>query len=278
MNKKNSPTSAANSDPLYPEEITTGLNTKFIGKRVIYYPEIDSTNNQALKLFKIEIENGSVIVADHQTTGRGRRHRIWLAPAGKALLFSIMITRAGDPVKFPFYTCIGALAVAEAIRSLYSLPVSVKWPNDVLINEKKVCGILTELANNKGKQQGVVVGIGINVNQTLEELKFSVLMPATSILIERKEFTPRGPLLREILRHFDAYYVYFLQGKTNEILRGWKGLSTLLGHPVKIVTTQGEITGLAIDIESDGALVVRQNTGFLTRILSGDVEKIDWKS
>ena len=277
MNKKKPPRSAANADPLYPEEITTGLDTKFIGKRVMYYPEIDSTNNQALKLFKIEIENGSVIVADHQTAGRGRRHRIWVAPAGKALLFSIMISRAGDPMKFPVYTCMAALAVAEAISNLYSLPVSVKWPNDVLINEKKVCGILTELANNKENQQGVIVGIGINVNQTLEELKFSVLMPATSLLIERQEFTPRGPLLREILRQFDSYYVDFLQGKTEEILRRWKGLSTLLGHPVKIVTSQGEITGLAMDIESDGALVVRQNSGFLTRILSGDVEKIAWK-
>lgn len=250
------------------------LSTTLIARSIHYFPEISSTNSYALNLCTREPQDGTLVVANYQTHGRGRHRRAWQAPRGKALLFSLLLTPPPALRGLQLLTIIGAVSVCEAIKQLHSLPVSIKWPNDVLINGKKICGILTELTTRRGVTSGVVVGIGINVNQKASELPRALGTPATSLLIESGNKISRLELLVKILERFEHYYRLFSKDQREQVTNQWRRFSSTLGQQVRIQTHEATFIGTAVDIETDGGLVVRKDNGFLVKMFSADIHEI----
>jgi BirA family biotin operon repressor/biotin-[acetyl-CoA-carboxylase] ligase len=167
-----------------------------------------------------------------------------------------------------------SLAVAKTVSQLFNLKTEVKWPNDVLIKTKKVCGILTE-ANTKGdKTNFVVVGIGINANIELNSLPKQVRENATSLKHELKREINREQLLRVLLEKMEHYYAVLTEGKFNLVLKEWKTLCGFLGSHIEVTTLEEKIEGLAIDVDEDGALLIKLRDRTLRRILSGDVSLV----
>lgn len=250
------------------------ISTTLIGRPIYYFPEISSTNTYALKISAREPQDGTLVIANYQTHGRGRHRRAWRAPRGKALLFSLLLTPPPALRGLQLLTIIAAISVCEATKQLYSLPVSIKWPNDVLIGGRKICGILTELTTRRGVTSAVVVGMGINVNQKAPELPRAVGMPATSLLIEHGEKISRLELLTKILERFEHYYRLFRRDQREQVINQWRRFSSTLGQQVRVQTHETTFFGAAVDIETDGGLVVRKDNGFLVKLFSADVHEI----
>lgn len=258
-------------DLLLPEEVNMNLKTGFIGSQIKYFSSIDSTNNEAKKLAQMGEKEGTVVIAEEQTGGRGRRGRAWSSPFGMGIWVSIILRPQIPPVDAPGLTLVAAVAAAKAVRSVTGLPVRIKWPNDLMLNSKKVGGILTELSAEIEVVNFIVVGIGINVNNESfpEELK----KIATSLKIEqtKKEKLDRVQLLCELLHRFEEEYLKFTGGRQKEILKQWREFSDTLGRFVRISGHNDIIEGKAVDIDETGALLVEKEDGSLERIISGDV-------
>ncbi len=250
------------------------VSTTLIGRPIYYFPELPSTNMYALNLCSRDPQDGTLVIANYQTHGRGRHHRAWRAPRGKALLFSLLLTPPPELRGPQLLTIVGAISVCEAMKQLYTVPVSIKWPNDVLIEGRKVCGILTELTTQRGMTSAVVVGIGINVNQKVSELPRVVGTPATSLLIEYGKKISRLELLSKILERFEHYYRLFRRDQRDQVINQWRRFSSTLGKQVRVQTHETTFIGTAADIETDGGLVVRKDNGFLVKIFSADVQEI----
>lgn len=269
-----SPASSPRFPCLSKKTLERSISTTLIGRPVYYFPEISSTNTYALNLCGKESQDGTLVVANYQTHGRGRHRRAWRAPRGKALLFSLLLSPPPALHGLQLLTIIGAVSVSEAIKHLYGLAVSIKWPNDVLIEGRKVCGILTELTSKRGTARAVVVGIGINVNQKASELPRVAGTPATSLLIERGEKTSRLELLARVLERFEHYYGQFRKDQREHVVNQWRRLSSTLGKQLSIQTHEKSFIGTAVDIEADGGLVVRKDNGFMVKLFSADIHEI----
>ena len=239
------------------------LNTKIIGRKVIYLQEIDSTNEFAKKIAPQEGE-GTVIVADIQTKGRGRMMRTWSSPKGGLWMSVILKPNPRHITKLVF---ISALAVVETLAE-FGIEGKIKWPNDVLVSGKKICGILSEGRYSKSGIEYVILGLGINVNNKLpEELKGT----ATSMREVLGFEVPLTEVFKKLLGRLDSWYLIYLRENYREILNKWKIHSAVIGKRVRVITDKGEIIGIAIDIDEDGALILKQNDGVLRRIYYGDV-------
>ncbi len=226
---------------------------------IIKFPELDSTNLYVLKNIA-ELEHGDVILADSQTAGRGRLGRVWFSPAGKNLYFTIVL-KDNLSAKIPvhFYTILASLAVLKALRN-YKIKPNLKWPNDVLVNGRKICGILAE-----ANKQGLAVGIGLNVNMNKSELD-KIDKPATSLLLESGAEQNRDKLLENILTNFFEY----LKKDTKESFREWRKEIDLINKKVT-VTDAGKITkGIVRDVTDEGLLLVDTGKG-VVKVMSGDV-------
>jgi BirA family biotin operon repressor/biotin-[acetyl-CoA-carboxylase] ligase len=218
----------------------------------------------------IGAKEGTVIIAETQTRGKGRLGREWASPRGGIWLSTILRPklRAKDVPKLTLMT---SLAVAKTISQLFDLKTEVKWPNDVLINAKKVCGILTEANTRGGTTNFAVVGIGINANIDLDSLPEQVRKNATSLKHELKKEINREQFLRSLLEAIEHYYVMLAEGKFNVILEKWKSLCSFLGLYVEVTSFEEKIEGRAIDVDENGALIIRLQDGTLRKVLSGDV-------
>lgn len=258
------------------------LKTKFIGKETIFLPEIDSTNNFALKLLKGKmVSNGALIIANYQSAGRGRHGKRWLAPKGKALLFSVIFTELQQSPLLPLLTLAGSLSVAEAIRQgSPSLKPVIRWPNDILINGKKVAGVLAETsAELKASKPttGAVLGIGINVNQRQKDFLPEIATTATSLSILLGKPISRLEILTSVLLKLEKNYSALEQGQHNKFWSRFKKLSSTLGKGIRIKLPDGrKISGTAVDIDTDGALLVRLDSGQTIKFFSGDIEELQW--
>jgi BirA family biotin operon repressor/biotin-[acetyl-CoA-carboxylase] ligase len=266
------------SSPYFPrvskKTLERSISTTLIGRPVYYVPEISSTNTYALTLCSKGAKDGTLVITNYQTHGRGRQRRSWRAPRGKALLFSLLLTPPSGLRGLQLLTIIAAVSVCEAIRQLYGLAVSIKWPNDILIDGRKVCGILTELTSKSGKTAAVVVGIGININQKVSELPRVAGTPATSLLIERGEKTSRLELLPRVLERFEHYYRQFCKDQRDQVINQWRRLSSTQGKQLSIQTLEQSFIGTAVDIEADGGLVIRKDNGFMVKLFSADIHEI----
>jgi len=254
-------------DRLSEIELRCELKTQVIGKKIYSYKEISSTNDTANSLAASGEKEGTVIIAEYQSRGRGRLGRKWISPREKGAYLSIILRPDILPREVSLITLCSSLAVAKTIREQIGLAAFIKWPNDILINQKKTCGILTELNGETDKINFVIVGIGININTKRE------LLPegATSLSVEKGEEISRLKFVKALLENLDKYYKIFNSGKIECIIKEYKKLSVVLDKPVQINYHNQLISGHVVDVDKEGALILRMDSGFNKRVLAGDV-------
>ena len=262
-------------DSLIPSEIKWKLKTKVFGRSVISYRCVDSTNIIAYELAEKGMKEGTVILADEQVKGKGRHGRHWSSPSKGGIYMSCILRPSIAPNEISRITLLAAIAVAQAIREITSLEVTIKWPNDIMMNGKKLCGILTEMKAEQDSVDFVVLGIGINVNVPVKQLPKG----AASI---KEELHRRGgkinlsrvELTKKVLERLEEYYNLMKGEGFEPIIDIWKDLSVMIGSRVKVTLRGKTFEALAHNIDPDGALVVRTESGVLEKISSGDVVMI----
>ena len=254
-------------DRLTEVELRWQLKTDIIARKVYSYKETASTNDTAYNLAAHGEKEGSVVIAESQTAGRGRIGRKWISPKSKGAYFSVILRPDILPKEVSSITLISALSVAKTIREMTNLAAFIKWPNDVLINNQKICGILTEMNAETDKINFVIIGIGVNINTKKE------LLPkgATSIMEEYDAEMSRVDVVRGIFKNLDKYYRFFKSGHIAEIIKEYKEFSNFLGTRIQVAYHDTKIEGYAIDVDRDGALILRMDSGLNERILAGDV-------
>jgi len=246
------------------EEFDLKLDTEIIGRNFIYIDEVESTNSMLLNSNEYK-EHGTVLFAELQTKGRGRLNRDWRSTRELNLTFSILLK---ENIKNLNLVNLGtAVAIAHSINNLYQLDVTLKWPNDVLINDKKTAGTLIESSSRSNKIEKVVVGIGVNVNQTAFNGDYRI--KPTSIKRECKETVSRERLLSELLNNFEEMLID-LESSKEKVLDDWKSRSKHLGEKIKIEDGDQTKFGVFYDIDEDGYLLLKNNDK-IERITFGDV-------
>ncbi|BCR04507.1 bifunctional ligase/repressor BirA [Desulfuromonas versatilis] len=258
-------------DRLLPAEIQAGLETQRIGREVVYFEETDSTNLRAHELGAGGYPDGTVIIADRQSAGKGRLGRRWASPEGVNLYTSVLLRPDILPFMAPQLTFLSAVAVARAIGEASGLQPRVKWPNDVLLSGKKVAGLLNEMHAETEGIHYVILGIGVNLNMRPEQFPGDLRYPATSVAIEKGSTVSRTGFARCLYREIDRLYERYLAEGVAPIIREWEGLCDLVGRQVEVDCQQRIIRGLVTGLDEDGALLVRTAEGTEERILAGDV-------
>jgi BirA family biotin operon repressor/biotin-[acetyl-CoA-carboxylase] ligase len=261
-------------DAVTPSEVLPGLSTRRFGRQVEYRESVGSTNDLAKQLARAGAPEGLLVVADEQTAGKGRLGRTWSTPPGSALAMTLVLRPALPPYHAPRITLVAAVAAAEAVRAETGLPAGIKWPNDLQIGGRKVCGILTEMEAEMERIAFVVCGIGLNVNLDRETMPPEFRETATSLMAELGRPVARAPLVRAVMARFEAAYDQLLAGQFGQVLDRWRELSVTLGRPVLVLSVTGAptIEGVAEDVDADGALLVRESgTGTVHRVVAGEV-------
>jgi BirA family biotin operon repressor/biotin-[acetyl-CoA-carboxylase] ligase len=254
------------SNILTKKNVLKGLSTTFIGKKVFHFFDVTSTNWIAKQLAsQFRDVHGAIVVSETQSGGKGRYNRPWMSFMG-GLWFSIILRPSMSPSDSPHLTHAAGIAVTKCIRT-YGLDARIKWPNDVLIHGKKVCGILTEISTTLDMLDYAVVGIGVNVNIDTSSFPEDIRENATAMRHELGKPIDRVKLLQEILVEFEETYKKLEKGYN--ILDEWKSLSDTIGREVVVKTVHKTIEGVATGIDSKGALVVKTDKG-MERILSGE--------
>lgn len=254
-------------DRLTAQELTWNLRTKRIGKRIHAYAETDSTMDIAHRLAAAGEPDGSVVVAEAQGKGRGRMGRAWVSPKGKGIYLSVILRPELQIQATPQLTLAAAVAVAEAVAAETGLKPEIKWPNDLLIGGKKICGILTELNAELNRVNYVVAGIGLNVNTPGDKL------PAhgTSLSEELGSKVDRISLARVLLAQLDRVYDLYLKEGITPLLDSWRRYADFLGRRVRVALDGRMVDGQAVDLDPAGALLVRTDTGLIESVSAGEV-------
>lgn len=254
-------------DRLFASEILRGLNTKFIGKKIYYFDNIGSTMDMAQDLGLKQAAEGTLVIAEGQTKGRGRLGREWVSAKHKGIYLSLILRPKILPGASAILTLLAAVSVCEAIKKSTGLEPKIKWPNDIFIRDKKLGGILTELNAESDEIRFVAIGIGLNVNQDKKALPAA----ATSLKEEKGKAINRVELLQEILRCLESNYLHFQNKGAKLIADKWREHNLTLNRRIKITSLHTHLEGQAVDIDSDGALLLRKDSGIIQKITSGDV-------
>lgn len=254
-------------DKMLNVELQWDLSTKIIGRGIQCHDSLDSTNTYAYRSAEEGLEEGSVIFAESQTGGKGRLGRHWISPKKVGIYLSCVLRPRILPQEVSKITLAVAVAAARAIRQNSGLETLIRWPNDILVNNKKVCGILTEMKAEQDKVDFVVVGIGVNVNTSKRDLP----PEASSLKAELGKKVSRIALARELLQQLDHWYLTLVKDGFGPIIEEWHNCSGALGSRVKVMCHNRELEGQVQDVDKDGALIVRLDNGFQERILAGDV-------
>jgi len=262
------------------EELSRKLPTRFVGKELFYFEEIDSTNEAAKRLARNALAaEGTLVIAEEQTAGKGRLGRHWLAPKESSLLMSVLLRPSFGYEKVWMVTVFMGLAAAKGIADETGLEVKIKWPNDLMLGERKTGGVLTEIESRinpetlEEEMDCVVVGLGLNVNWEVEDFPSEIVGIATSLSAVVGRKVDRWKLLEKILVEFERLYTLPLE-KWPQIVDEWKARSAVIGKNVRVVTSAGEFVGVVVNFDEDGALVLRTSVGEHERILAGDVELV----
>lgn len=243
-------------DVLLPHEWQPGLKSKVIGREACYYKIITSTNDVGKELARQGAKEGTVVLTEEQTSGKGRLGRVWQSSSGTGLCFSIILYPQANPMEVTQLTMLGAVAVVRAIEKELGLPARVKWPNDVYIHGLKVCGILAEMTAETDRVKYLVLGIGVNANQQPEDLgELTISAGSLSILAGRK--VNRAKLLRAILEELDFLYDLWKNQGFTYIKHQWKEVALWFGSPVAVSGLHEVWQGVMEDIDDNGALVLR---------------------
>lgn len=258
-------------DTMNSYEISAGLVSKRIGRRISCVREIDSTNRLAFRMAENGAEDGTVVISEAQTGGKGRLGRRWESPAGVNLYCSVILRPSIPPVRAPQLTFLSAVATARAIRTATGLNPLIKWPNDILINGYKVAGLLNEMSAETDTIHFVVLGIGVNINMKKEQFPKGLRHPASSLLIESGSLVARVEFARLLLGILDTMYDDYLVNGFASIRDEWIAGSMLNNCRVKVHSGDDDKEGLVSGIGDDGALLVSQDDGAVLRVLAGDV-------
>jgi len=254
-------------DKLLGYEIQSGLNTKIIGRKIIVLDTVTSTMDEAFQLGNGNCREGTVVCAEAQSKGRGRLGRVWASPKAKGLYFSFVLRPSLPLNQLAQLTLMSAVALAEAIEDISELKPSIKWPNDILLGSSKLAGILTELRAESDQVKFVVIGIGLNVNASLHQLTPG----ASSLKVAAGQSFNRTQVFQAILRSLEKWYLKLLHHEFAEIMEEWKKRSATLNRRVRIADPGGIIEGEAVDLDEDGALLIRKDNGLVVKKTAGDV-------
>jgi BirA family biotin operon repressor/biotin-[acetyl-CoA-carboxylase] ligase len=257
-------------DLLLAADITAGLTRQWLKGPVLHFVSLPSTNDLAKDLARQGYPEGSVIVSETQSAGRGRLGRVWESPPGTGIYLSVILRPRLPPTELPKLTLTAAVAVVEAIKEATGLLTGIKWPNDILLAGKKLGGILTEMETESDQMSHVILGVGLNINTPGFPEHLAGL--ATSLSGTGRKYS-RLEIVRAFLRTLDAYYGRFLGQEFPAILEAWRQAAVTLGRQVTVKQGGGEISGLALDVAPDGALLVEKPGGEVARVISGEIQQ-----
>jgi len=252
-------------DVISPELVKSGLETRFIGQRVIHFLKCGSTMEAAKQEAKRKAAEGTVVTAEEQTAGKGRAKRVWLSPRGSIALSVVLYP---DISQLPYLIMMASLAAARSIEVVAGLKTQLKWPNDVLIRGKKVCGILIENELRGDKVAWAVIGVGINVNIKMADFP-EIAATATSLYDELGKELPRVEIIRCLLVEMEKHYLSLRHGE--HIYQEWRRRLITLGKSVRVTAGGNVLEGMAEDVSRDGSLLLRHSDGRLSHIVAGDV-------
>lgn len=260
-----------------PDLVTEGnikkhLQTKRYGKKIHYYETCKSTQLIAHEFAQKGTPDGTVVISEEQLGGKGRMARPWDSSAHKGIWMSVILKPELTPQQAPQITLVAAVAIVRAIEEVTGLTPDIKWPNDLLVNGKKITGILTELQADPDQIKAIILGIGINVNQCADDFAPELSSIASSLKIELGQKVNRAKLVAAILKHAEHYIELYLEQGFKPIKLLWESYATTIGKPVRAVMLQETLEGTAIGITADGMLELQLKDGTVRKIYSGDIE------
>ena len=253
-----------------PNDIKSCLQTETFGREIYCHDSLDSTMNEASRIALNGVKEGTVVIAESQTKGRGRFGRNWVSPAGSGIYLSIVLRPTLAANEIPKLTLLASVAVCQAIQKVVGFKTKIKWPNDLLVNQKKLAGFLTEMNSNSGYQSSVILGMGINVNSALSDLPEH----STSIKNEIGKNVSRVELIIEILSLMEKWYIDVNTHGFSTVMKNWKELSETLGRRVRIDDSTRVWEGKAVDLDSSGGLMIENDEGTIIRSMTGDVVEL----
>ncbi|PWJ49970.1 BirA family transcriptional regulator, biotin operon repressor / biotin-[acetyl-CoA-carboxylase] ligase [Faecalicatena contorta] len=257
-------------DILTKEELSSMIDTAWAGQTIYYFDQIDSTNIRAKQLGEEGAPHGTLIVAGQQNAGRGRRGRTWESPPGVSIYMSIVLRPEMAPVKAPMLTLVMALSAADSLKECTGLDVQIKWPNDIVLNGKKLAGILTEMSTEMDYINHVVIGVGINVNT--ERLPEELKEKATSLRLETGRIIRRSEIIASIMKEFEKNYQLFIETQgLGQMQEKYNSLLINREKEVRILGVKEGYAAYALGINEKGELLVRRDNGEIEAVLAGEV-------
>lgn len=257
-------------DGLTEEELGSAITGKWAGRPVFYYPEVTSTNDLAKRLASEGCPHGTLVTAERQTAGRGRRGRAWMSPKGESIYMSLVLRPDLPPSSASMVTLVAAMAVAAGLKKAAGVEGQIKWPNDLVVKGKKICGILTEMSAELDCIHYVIIGTGINVGQ--KEFPPELADRATSLLIETGKPVNRCRLAAAVMEAFEEYYEkYEKAGDMSLLMEEYNRELAGAGEPVRVLAPEGEYSGHSCGIDREGRLLVDREDGSREAVVSGEV-------
>lgn len=257
----------------FAETLSQLLTTKSFGRPLHFFSTIDSTNTYAVRLARDGAPEGTVVIADEQTGGKGRLGRTWVSPPGMNLYLSLILRPPASTGEAPQVNLLAAVAVADAISEMGGFAPSIKWPNDVLVEGKKVCGILAEMQTESGALQSLVLGVGVNVNAPLSAFPPELHDKASSLLLIGGRVLDRVVFTAALLTHLEKWYVLWVEKGFPALRPAWEQYAAgLIGKPITVAAPEGTVAGTVLGLDTDGALLLQcEENKPPRRILAGDV-------
>ncbi|WHY74975.1 biotin--[acetyl-CoA-carboxylase] ligase [Fictibacillus enclensis] len=253
-------------------EINARLKTEVLGKDIMYEESVKSTQEIAQRLSQSGAYEGTLVVADEQTGGRGRLGRQWQSPKGTGVWMSLILRPDIPLQKAPQLTLLAAVGITKAISKVTGLRPEIKWPNDILVNGKKVVGILTELQAESDRVHAVIIGPGINVNVGSDDFNDELKDIATSLKIESGKEIKRAELISVILKEMEELYHDYLNNGFALVKLMWESYANSIGRRIRVRTLNQQIEGIAKGITDDGILLLEDDEGNIHPIYSADIE------
>jgi len=258
-------------DLLSEDRIKSVLQTSLLGNKIYAFWSVGSTNEFAYRRAQHGEKDGTLVIAEEQTKGKGRKSRRWESPFNRGLWFSLILRPDLPAARAGLVPYLGGLSVAEAVENFVGLKPVVKWPNDLLLNDKKFCGILSEVEFQDHKINFIILGIGVNVNHKRSDFPLEFRDQATSLRLASGAHIDRVDLLAEVLKRLETNYLDAKQNGFENIITRWKKRCRQLGRKISVVQEDETFQGKFEDLGSDGSLLLRTDSGELLKIVTGDI-------
>ena len=246
---------------LFADKIKDNLRTDIIGREIVTLERTVSAMDTAKQMLKEGAIEGTTIFVEEQTRGRGRTGREWFCKSGKGLLLTVVLRPAIQPESSYILMVFTAVAIVQTIRDMFKLPVEIDWPNDIVINKKKLGGIIVETQDHTDQSKNYIVGIGINVNLKKHELPEEIGQPATSLTIEKEAFIDRTNFAKALLQNLDSWYLILKDERYDHIVDKWQEFCMNIGRRVNVRNTRKEFEGVFLGISKNGELILQLDDG-----------------